>query len=95
MLLKYDDVSNAKYVTTNFMLYDNNGNELYIASYDNSDYIANSNTDILSNNSFYYNFDSDTTNLKIVISFSKSRSDFNILYSSINANRLIIKHYGA
>ena len=84
MLLKYDDVSNAKYVTTNFILYDNNGNELYIASYGNSDYIANSNTDILLNNTFYYNFDSDTTNLKIVISFSKSRSGLNITYSSIN-----------
>ena len=93
-LLKYDDVSNAKYVTTNFILYDNNGNELYIASYDNSDYIANSNIDILLNNAFYYNFDSDTTNLKIVISFSKSRSGLNITYSSVNTNRLIIKHYG-
>ena len=94
MLLKYDDVSNAKYVTTNFILYDNNGNELYTASYDNSDYIGNSNTDILLNNAFYYNFDSDTTNLKIVLSFSKSRSGLNITYSSINTNRLIIKHYG-
>ena len=94
MLLKCNDVSNAKYVTTNFMLYDNNGNELYIASYDNSNYIANSNIDILLDNTFYYNFDSDTTNLKIVISFSKSRSGLNITYSSINTNRLIIKHYG-
>ena len=94
MLLKYNDVSNAKYVTTNFMLYDNNGNELYITSYDNSDYIANSNTDILLNNAFYYNFDSDTTNLKIVISFSKSRSGLNITYSSVNTNQLILKHYG-
>ena len=92
MLLKYDDVSNAKYVIANFILYDNNGNELYIASYDNSDYIANSNTDILLNNAFYYNFDSDTTNLKIVISFSKSRSGLNITYSSVNTNRLILKH---
>ena len=95
MLLKYDNVSNTKYVTTNFILYDNNGNELYIASYDNSDYIANSNTDILLNKAFYYNFDSDTTNLKIVLSFSKSRSGLNITYSSINTNRLIIKHYGS
>ena len=94
MLLKYDDVSNAKYVTTNFMLYHNNGNELYITSYNNGDYIANSNTDILLNNAFYYNFDSDTTNLKMILSFSKSRSGLNITYSSINTNRLIIKHYG-
>ena len=94
MLLKYDDVSIVKYVTTNFILYDNNGNELYITSYDNSDYIANSNTVILLNYAFYYNFDSDTTNLKIVLSFNKSRSGLNITYSSINTNRLIIKHYG-
>ena len=91
MLLKYDDVSNAKYVTTNFILYDNNGNELYIASYDNSDYIANSNTDILLNNTFCYNFDSDTTNLKIVLSFSKNILGLNITCSSVNTNRLIIK----
>ena len=94
MFLKYDNVSNAKYVTTNFILYDNNGNEIYIASYDNCDYIANSNTAILLNNAFYYYFDSDTTNLKIVLSFSKSRSGLNITYSSINTNRLIIKHHG-
>ena len=94
MLLKYDDVSNAKYVTTNFILYDDNGNELYTASYDNSDHIANSNTDILLNNAFYFNFDNDTINLKILISFSKTRSGLNITYSSINTNRLIVKHYG-
>ena len=94
MLLKYDDVSDAKYVTTNFKLYDNNGNELYTASYDNSDYIANSNTDILLDNAFYYNFNSNTTNLKIILSFSMSRSGLNITYSSVNTNRLIIKQYG-
>ena len=94
MLLKYNDVSNAKHVITNFILYDDSNNQLYSASYDNSDYIANSNIDILLNNAFYYNFDSDTTNLKIVISFSISRSGLNITYSSINTNRLIIKHYG-
>ena len=94
MLLKYDDVSNAKYVTTNFILYDNDGNELYIVSYNNNDYVANSNINILLNNTFYYNFDSDTTNLKIVISFSKSITNLTIKYSSLNSNRLIIKHYG-
>ena len=31
---------------------------------------------------------------KILISFSKSRSNLNITYSAINSNRLIIKHYG-
>ena len=95
MLLKYGDVSNAKHVITNFMLYDDSDNQLYSVSYDNSDYIANSNIDILLNNAFYYNFDSDTNNLKMLISFSIFRSGLNITYSSINTNRLIIKHYGA
>ena len=95
MLLKYDDISNAKYVTSNFILYDmSNGQELYSISYPNSDYISDSNTDVLLNNAFYYNFDNDVNKLKIAISFSKSRSDFNIAYSSINTNRLIVKHYG-
>ena len=94
MLLKCVDVSNAKHVMTNFILYDESDNQLYSASYDNSDYIAISNIDILLNNAFYYNFDSDTTNLKIVISFSMTRTGLNITYSSINTNRLIIKHYG-
>ena len=83
MLLKYDDASNAKYVTTNCILYDDNGNELYSASYDNSDYIGIANIDILLNNAFYFNFDNDTTNLKILISFSMTRSGLNITYSSI------------
>ena len=94
MLLKYDDVSNAKYVSTNFILYDDNGNELYSASYGNNDYIGIANVDILLNNTFYFNFDNDTTNLKILISFSMTRSGLNITYLSINTNRLIVKHYG-
>ena len=94
MLLKYDHICNAKYVSTNFILYGDDGNELYIASYSNNDYIGITNIDVLLNNSFYFNLDNDTTNLKILISFSMTRSGLNITYSSINTNRLIIKHYG-
>ena len=95
MLLKYDDISNAKYVDTNFILYNmENGQELISYSYDNSDYITNSNTDILLNNAFYYNFDEDVNKVKIAITFTKRRSHVKISYSSINSNRLIIKHYG-
>ena len=93
MLLKYEDSLNSKHVTTNFILY-NNDIEVYSISYDNSDYISNSNTDILLNNTFNYTFDTDLDNLKIIISFTKRRSYVNISYSSINSNRLIIKHYG-
>ena len=95
LLIKYDDVSNAKHITTNFILYDmNNGQELISYSYDNSDYIGNSNTDILLNNAFYYNFNEDINKVKIAITFTKRRSYVKISYLSINSNRLIVKHYG-
>ena len=94
LLIKYEDVSNARHITTNFILYNmENGNELISYSYDNSDYISNSNTDILLNNAFYYNFNEDVNKLKIAITFTKRRSYVKISYSSINNNRLIIKHY--
>ena len=94
MLLKYDNISNAKYVDTNFIFYDDNNKELHSVSYDNNDYIGITNIDVLLNNTIYYDFDSDTNNLKIVISFSMTRSNLNIIYKSINTNRLMIKHYG-
>ena len=93
LLIKYDDVSDARHITTNFILYDGDV-ELNSYSYDNSDYISNSNTDILLNNAFYYNFDKDVNKLKIAIAFTKRRSYVKISYSSINNNRLIVKHYG-
>ena len=94
LLIKYEDVSNSKHITTNFILYNmENGQELISYSYDNIDYIANSNTDILLNNTFYYNFNEDVNKLKIAITFTKRRSYVKISYSSINNNRLIIKHY--
>ena len=77
MSLKYDDTANAKHITTNIILY-NNDIELFSNSYDNSDYIGNSNTDILLNNAFYYTFDADVNNLKIIISFTKRRSYVNL-----------------
>ena len=95
LLIKYEDTSNSKHITTNFILYNmENGQELISYSYDNIDYIANSNTDILLNNAFYYNFNEDVNKLKIAITFTKRRSYVKISYSSINNNRLIIKHYG-
>ena len=94
LLIKYEDVSDARHITTNFILYNmENGKELISYSYDNSDYISNSNTDILLNNAFYYNFNEDVNKLKIAITFTKRRSYVKISYSSINNNRLIVKHY--
>ena len=95
MLLEYDDISNAKYVDTNFILYNmENGQELYSKSYNNEDYIGITNANITLNNAFHFNFDNDVTKLKIAITFSWTRSNLDITYKSVNANRLIIKHYG-
>ena len=69
LLIKYEDVSNSKHITTNFILYDGDV-ELISYSYDNNDYIGNSNTDILLNNAFYYNFNKDVNKLKIAITFT-------------------------
>ena len=93
--LEYDDISNAKYVDTNFILYNmENGQELYSKSYNNEDYIGITNAEIILNNAFNFNFDIDVTKLKIAITFSWTRSNLDITYKSINSNRLIIKHYG-
>ena len=46
-------------------------------------------------NAFYYNSDNDTINLKLVISFSMIRTGIKILYTSVNTDRLMIKHYGS
>ena len=93
--LEYDDISNAKYVDTNFILYNmENGQELLSKSYDNEDYITITNAEVILNNTFNINFDIDITKIKIAITFSWTRSNINITYKSINSNRLIIKHYG-
>ena len=95
LLIKYDNTENSKHITTNFIFYNmENGQELISYSYDNDKFIGNSNTDILLKDSFYYNFNQDISKFKIAITFTKRRSYFKISYSSINNNRLIVKHYG-
>ena len=92
MLFEYENISNAKYVDTNIILYEND-QELYSKSYNNEDYIGITNANIILNNTFNFNFDKYVTKLKISITFSWTRSNINITYKSINSNRLIIKHY--
>ena len=95
ILLVYDDSSNAKYVNTEFKLYDDDFNEVYWASYDNSDYLNDYGTNnILLRNYIYFTFDRDITNLKIRIGFTRTRSDIGITYKSSITDRLVIKHYG-
>ena len=79
MLLKYEDISKAKYTNTEFKLYDDTGNQIYISSFDNSDDISDGNN-VFIHNAFYYNFDSDTTNIKLVISFCMIRTGIKITH---------------
>ena len=47
------------------------------------------------NNAFFYNFESDTINLKVVISFRMTEVNIvKIWYESVNTDRMIIKHCG-
>ena len=94
--LEYDDISNAKDVTTNLIFYNmGNGQEVYIKSYSNNEYITYTNNLILINDSINYNFDIDINKLKIAITLSfATTSNLNVIYKSINNHRLILKHYG-
>ena len=56
-----------------------------------SDYISDSNY-VFMNNTFFYNFESDTINLKLVVSFRMTEV-VKIWYESVNTDRMIIKHY--
>ena len=95
ILLIYDFISNAKYVNTIFTLYDDDFNEVYWASYDNSDYINDHGTNnMLLQNYIYFTFDRDISNLKIRISFTWTRENIDITYKSSITDRLVIKHYG-
>ena len=92
--LEYDDISNAKDVTTNLIFFNmGNGQELYSKSYSNNKYLTNTNNIILINDSINYNFDIDINKVKISITFSTT-TNLNITYKSINNHRLIVKHYG-
>ena len=96
ILLVYDDSSNAKFVNTIFTLHDDDDDaKLYWTSYNNSDYLNDYGTnDVLLQNYIYFTFDRDITNLKIRISFTWTKSDIDITYSSSITDRLVIKHYG-
>ena len=94
MLIQYENTQDSKHITTNFIIYDENNIELLSISYDNIDFLSNSNTNILLKNNFSYYFDKDVNNLKIIISFTKRRSYVTINYKYVNNNRLILKHYG-
>ena len=66
LLLEYNDLSNSKYVDTNIIFFNmENGNELFSKSYHNHEYKNITNTGVLLNDSFIYNFDINIEKLKL------------------------------
>ena len=94
MLLDYENINEAHIVITEFKLYNDNDEQIYISTYNNGDSISYKNF-VFINKHIFYNFDKDTKNLKIVIEFKMTRVEVvKIWYEPKNLDRFIIKHYG-
>ena len=94
MLLDYENINEAHIVITEFKLYNDNDEQIYISTYNNADSISYKNF-VFINKHIFYNFDKDTRNLKIVIEFRMTRVEVvKIWYEPKNLDRFIIKHYG-
>ena len=94
MLLDYENINEAHIVVTEFKLYNDNDEQIYISTYNNGDSISYKNF-VFINKHIFYNFDKDTKNLKIIIEFRMTRVEVvKIWYEPKNLDRFIIKHYG-
>ena len=94
ILLGYTNIDQSNIIITEFRLYDDNNKKLYAGVYEHSDYILNKNLPFL-NKYIFYNFEKDTTKLRILIFFYWLRSSiFDFWYEPKNTNRFILKHYG-
>ena len=94
LLLDYENIKEAHIVITEFKLYNDNDEQIYISTYNNGDSISYKNF-VFINKHIFYNFDKDTKNLKIVIEFRMTRVEVvKIWYEPKNLDRFIIKHYG-
>ena len=94
MLLDYENIKEAHIVITEFKLYDDNNEQIYISTYNNGDSISYKNF-VFINKHIFYNFEKDTKFFKIIIEFRMTRVEVvKIWYEPKNLDRFIIKHYG-
>ena len=94
MLSDYENRKESHIAITEFKLYDDDNERIYVSTYNNGEYILHSNFVFINKNTFY-NFKKDTKNLKIIIEFRMSRAKVvKIWYIPKNTDRMIIKHYG-
>ena len=93
MLLDYENIKESHITITEFKLYDDNNELLYILTYNNGGSISYSNFVFLNKNIFY-NFKKDTKTLKIIIEFRMTKVEVvKIWYIPKNNDRMILKHY--
>ena len=94
MLLDYENIDNSNIIITEFRLYNDDDEIIYTDTFNNNDYISHKNF-VFINKNIFYNFEKDTTKLRILIFFYMLRSEIvKIWYEPKNSDRFIIKHYG-
>ena len=94
ILLDYENIKEAHIVITEFKLYNDNDEQIYISTYNNGDSISYKNF-VFINKHIFYNFEKDTKNLKIIIEFRMTKVEvIKIWYEPKNLDRFILKHYG-
>ena len=94
MLLDYENINESHITITEFKIYNDDNEQIYIATYNNGDSISYKNF-VFINKHIFYNFEKDTKNLKIIIEFRMTRVEvIKIWYEPKNLDRFIIKHYG-
>ena len=94
MLLDYENIDNSHIIITEFRLYnDDDDEQIYTGTFNNGDYISHKNF-VFINKNIFYNFEKDTTKLRVLIFFYMLRSEIvKIWYEPKNLDRFIIKHY--
>ena len=93
LLLDYENIKEAHIVITEFKLYNDNDEQIYISTYNNGGSISYKNF-VFINKHIFYNFEKDTKNLKIIIEFRMTRVEVvKIWYEPKNTDRFILKHY--
>ena len=94
MLLDYENIDNSNIIITEFRLYNDDDEQIHIGTFNNGDYISHKNF-VFINKNIFYNFEKDTTKLRILIFFYMLRSEIvKIWYEPKNTDRFILKHYG-
>ena len=94
MLLEYKNIDNSNIIITEFRLYNDDDEIIYTDTYNNGDYISYKNF-VFINKNIFYNFEKDSTKLRIEIFFYMLRSEIvEIWYEPKNTDRFILKHYG-